>query len=353
MIFILITLLSFALHAQTPQYRIVTTPVADLRYKPEQMPQNLTLPASDLANPLQATQLLLGEQIKVNDELIDEQNKAWLWINTLQQQYFDEQEGWRGYPGWIEKDQTKLVQNFIQPNLVVNTQLAPIFDKNGTTINTLSIGTRLYATALHGDWFTINAHSGTDAYIHKNNVYPIHNHVSESIDDLRMSIINTAKQFLGSWYSWGGRSAQNDAWSMSSVDCSALISLSFLAHGLQIPRMSHEQFLRSKKIGSCKELQPGDLIFFASITKKSTRMDHVMLYLGEDELLEATYAGEHKARIVSFQERMNNPCNGITYGESVGWNNEEFQVFFGTFFDEQSTVQKLRDDALKINYEKE
>ncbi len=256
-----ITLFLFSLpttifcHSQFPHKRIITVPVADLRAKPEANPADLQLPTSDLKNPLQITQILLGEQILVHEQFIDEYNQTWFKISTLQQQYYRLPLGWHGYPGWIQANQTMEVDAYPTYNLVVNNYLAEIFDQEGQPIFMVSIGTRLlgnYTISLSAviknplelKIWQITLPDGRIGFIKDSDVYCIDQAVQESADDLRQSIVATAIQFLGNWYSWGGRSAQCDEFGISSVDCSALVNLSFLAHGLQLPRMSHEQFLR-------------------------------------------------------------------------------------------------------------
>lgn len=336
--------------SNTTKKMMVNVPVANLRYSPKAHDPLVKLPTSDLSNPVQITQLLLGEQVTATDEThIDELGNTWYYVNCPQQEFFYPPIGWHGYPGWIQADALIEVENFKKINAVVSKKLTDIFDEHGKKITTLSIGTRLEIQDFNADIMKIKLPNNSLAFIKATDLYIINPIVAESIDQLRSSIIETAKKFIGDWYSWGGRSAQNDDFGISSVDCSALVHLSFLAHGLQLPRMSHEQFLRSEKIEFCYDLQPCDLIFFASITKQSTRMDHVMLYLGNDEILEATFADEHKVRIVSFQERMGKVCSTIHSGDVIEWNDDQFHVYFGSFFTDFSMIEKLRNDALKIN----
>jgi cell wall-associated NlpC family hydrolase len=344
------TLTSFA-QSNYPKKMIVNISVADLRAIPQAQDPNLKLPTSDLSNPLQITQLLLGEQVVAQEECVDANNQKWLSVSTLQQEFFYPPLGWHGYPGWIQEDQLIEVAHFAKHSIVVNQKLADVFDEHHQKIMTVSMGTRLVGIEkMRGARWQIQLPNHQTAYIACNDVYEIEPKVQESAQQLRQSIIATASKFIGDWYSWGGRSAQNDEFGVSSVDCSSLIGLSFLAHGLQIPRMSHEQFLRSKRISNCANLQPGDLIFFASITKHCFRMDHVMLYLGNDQILETTFTDKHKARIVSFQERMGKPCHEIRDEDVIAWNNDEFHVHFGSFLNDFVMIQELRYDALKITY---
>jgi cell wall-associated NlpC family hydrolase len=345
--------MTLALHAEkiiVPKKMVVNIAIANLRYEPKAHNPKVKLPTSDLTNPLQITQLLLGEHVIAREQYKDEQNQTWYHVNTMQQEFCPAYIGWIGYPGWIQANDLIEVENFTTNNIVTKSKLTDIFDEHNQKIMTVSIGTRLQAIEKNEERYKIVLPNDQIAFIDAKNIYKITQTVQESEQELRASIAQKAQEFIGDWYSWGGRSAQNDNSIISSVDCSALINLSFLAHGLQIPRMSHEQFLRSKKIQTCNDLQPGDFIYFASITKQSLRMDHVMMFLGDDQILETTFEDAHKARIVSFHERMGKPCQTIEYGDVIEWHNEQFHVYFGSLLSSDENIQTLRNHALQNNY---
>ncbi len=330
---------------------VINVPVANLRALPQAVSNDLRLPTSDRKNPLQLTQVLLGEFIIAQEEYINQQEQTWLRVQVPQQEFYKLPLGWHGFPGWIQKNQTIAVDTYPTSNLVVKNLLVELKDEEGYVIHTVSIGTRLNGKKINENTWQIILPDGMVAYVNDRDVYSIEQTVQESINNLRQSIVAKALEFVGSYYSWGGRSAQcEELFGISSVDCSALIHLSFLAHGLQLPRMSHEQFVRSHQIDDGKDLQPGDLVFFSSITKKSTRMDHVMMYLGDNQLLESTIMGEKKVRIVPFNERMCLPNDLLHSGDIIDCTEDVFAIFFGSFFKNTEMVQALRNDALKNSY---
>ncbi|MFA5999098.1 MAG: NlpC/P60 family protein [Candidatus Babeliales bacterium] len=335
-----------------PQKMILSVPVADLRAQPQANSSDIKLPTSDVINPLQITQILLGEHILAHEEYVDENSKKWLKVNAPQQEFYKVPFGWHGFPGWIEHDQALAVDSYPVHNLVVKSLLANLLDEAKNILQTVSIGTRLNGEKLdkESNLWRVVLPDGQIAFIKNDDVYPINATVEESIDDLRKSIISKAMEFLGSSYSWGGRSAQNELLTISSVDCSSLMNLSFLAHGLQIPRMSHEQFLRSEKIEEGKDLKPGDLIFFTSITKKSSRMDHVMMYLGDNKILETTTLDQKKVRVIPFNERMCLTYDLLQSGDIIDCTEDRFRIFFSSFFKDEEMVQGLRNDALNHAY---
>ncbi len=349
-LFFLIIILQIQTSYIFSKFLMVNTAVANLRYQPQAHDHAVKLPTSDITNPFQITQILLGEHLIAHEIYIDKKNQTWYHVNTMQQEFFQEFYGWHGYPGWIQAEDVIFIENFSPHNIVVNKKTASLFNEKNERTMTISLGTRLHAIEKIDNKYKILLPNKTIAYIFSDDIYQITPIVQESEEQLRNQIIQTALQFLGDWYSWGGRSAQNDDFNPSSVDCSALVHLSFLAHGLQIPRMSHEQFLKSEKITNCADLKPSDLIYFISITKHSARMDHVMMYLGNDQILESTFADDHKIRIISFQERMGKSCSTIQNGDVIVWNDEEFYVYFGSLLYHSEFIQILRDNALNFIY---
>jgi len=111
--------------------------------------------------------------------------------------------------------------------------------------------------------------------------------------DLRPGILKAARVFLGDKYYWGGRSA----W---GIDCSGLVNLAYRAWGLELPRNADDQFAASRSV-SLENLKPADLIFSAEAAKPGL-INHVMLYAGGGNLIEAT-GDTNSVREISFAEK--------------------------------------------------
>lgn len=97
------------------------------------------------------------------------------------------------------------------------------------------------------------------------------------------NIIEYAKQFDGVRYKYGGTTKKG-------MDCSGLVTLAFNSEGIVLPRSSGDIALTGDWI-DLKEVQKGDLLFFAT-NGKSRTVNHVALVThvneGQVEFMHAT-----------------------------------------------------------------
>ncbi len=82
-------------------------------------------------------------------------------------------------------------------------------------------------------------------------------------------IIATANTYRGTPYKYGGTTKRG-------MDCSGLVMISFLKHGISIPRTSYNMAAQGKII-ALKNARKGDLIFFKTNSKKPNKITHVGL----------------------------------------------------------------------------
>lgn len=97
------------------------------------------------------------------------------------------------------------------------------------------------------------------------------------ISDVRVSIVQFAKQFLGNPYVWGGTSLTNGA------DCSGFTMSIYRNFGVYLPHSSRAQANCGTRI-STSELKPGDLIFYGS----GSSINHVAMYIGGGQVIHAS-----------------------------------------------------------------
>lgn len=81
-------------------------------------------------------------------------------------------------------------------------------------------------------------------------------------------VVSAARSYTGTPYKYGGTTR-------SGMDCSGLLMNSFKAIDFNLPRSSAEQSKVGREV-KMKELEPGDLVFFAT-GKRKRRITHVGL----------------------------------------------------------------------------
>lgn len=107
--------------------------------------------------------------------------------------------------------------------------------------------------------------------------------------------VEVALDQLGDPYVWGAEGP-------NSFDCSGLMQYAAKAAGVDIPRVSQDQYRGLPKV-SPNDLQPGDLIFPSSSFKGGSP-GHVMMYIGNGQVVHAPSAGKNvevKALPSSFE----------------------------------------------------
>lgn len=125
------------------------------------------------------------------------------------------------------------------------------------------------------------------------------------------NIVETAMQFEGTPYLWGGASSKG-------LDCSGLVRLTFFMNGHLLPRNASQQVKHGREIimecdhsvtpdsdrlyqemqKRTRNLQPGDLVFFGTPETfwANEKITHVGIYIGGGKIIHAS----HKVRVNSL-----------------------------------------------------
>lgn len=101
---------------------------------------------------------------------------------------------------------------------------------------------------------------------------------------LREALIKTAQDFIGVPYLWGGTSSDK------GFDCSGLTMTVYQLNGLDLPRNSAKQYESGAPVEKIRDLQKGDLVFFA--LKQKNRVSHVGVYIGDGYFIHASSQGK-------------------------------------------------------------
>lgn len=97
-----------------------------------------------------------------------------------------------------------------------------------------------------------------------------------TVGSTNSDIVETALQYLGTPYVWGGTSP-------SGFDCSGFVQYVYRQHGINISRTTYTQIYDGTPI-SRSQLQPGDLVFPHS--------GHVVMYIGNGQVIHAPKPGD-------------------------------------------------------------
>ncbi|MCL2225720.1 MAG: C40 family peptidase [Defluviitaleaceae bacterium] len=111
---------------------------------------------------------------------------------------------------------------------------------------------------------------------------------------LANEIIQTAKNYIGTRYLWGGTTP-------NGFDCSGFMVFLFTQYGISLNRSSRDQARNG--IAVCRsEIIPGDLLFFGS----GSHINHVGMYIGGDQFIHSSSHSTGGVRICSLNEAHNN-----------------------------------------------
>ena len=94
-------------------------------------------------------------------------------------------------------------------------------------------------------------------------------------------VLNTADQYVGVRYVWGGSTPKG-------FDCSGFTKYVFAKHGVTIPRTSREQVRAGDGVPlDFDSMRPGDILLFA---EPGEAISHVAIYVGSGRIIHASQA---------------------------------------------------------------
>ena len=111
-----------------------------------------------------------------------------------------------------------------------------------------------------------------------------------SVGDAVAGASSTAEGAIAAAWTRKGMSYVWGATGPTTFDCSGLTQWAYAQAGISIPRTSRQQYAGLPKV-PLDQLQPGDLVFYASGSDPSS-IHHVALYLGDGKVLHAPHTGD-------------------------------------------------------------
>ncbi len=182
-----------------------------------------------------------------------------------------------GYIGWVSYDQVTLYNEeafydyqFL-PKAHAAASVVEILESPARTapaIREAVYGAALSIAGRHGKFLSIKLPDGGSGWVEKSLVCDSIHPAELSVD----KVIETALDFRGISYVWGGRSAKG-------FDCSGFVQTVFRLNGIDIPRDSDMQFSSGIRVGrDLNKLRKGDLLFFST---NGDKINHVAIYTGK------------------------------------------------------------------------
>ena len=323
-----------------PQTMVVGVPVADLLvsygnvcheifFDPEQTP------ILSKHNGNQLSQLLLGEVVQV----VGLEN-GWAAVRATEQQVFNKAtNSWEGCPGWVRYDQLlPIPQHYIKKQqLFVRKSWVPVYleKDNADSFLEVCLGTRLMGIEKGDREWKVALPDGRMGYIASGDVQVQPQRRIEALFDdtveevrFRKSLAKLSLFFLEHpYYIWGGRSLHSPSIpnQYTGSDCSGATGLMYAAFGIAIPRGSLGQLMKSRKLKKLSSQGIGDLIFLG---KSETQIDHVMMYLGNNNFFELTGRVKPGACINKGEKYFGKPILDVKAGDAT---NDGRKGFFGSY----------------------
>lgn len=174
--------------------------------------------------------------------------------------------------------------------VVVNVDALKVRDEaslDGAVLTQVPLNEELDYVAEVGEWIQVSI-DGEDAYVFGEYVTVTEKLSTaitmsellygQGVSDLRVDIVEYAKQFVGNPYVWGGTSLTKGA------DCSGFVLAVYKKFGISVSHSSKAQAREGTRI-TASELQPGDLVFYAN---SSGSINHVAMYIGGGKVIHAS-----------------------------------------------------------------
>lgn len=147
-------------------------------------------------------------------------------------------------------------------------------------VTTLPVGYNLSLMGQENSWLYVKDDNGNVGYIRsdfvtfKNGEKPANKTAASALAE---EIAEYSKQFVGLPYVWGGTSLT------AGADCSGFVYSIYKNYGISLNRTSYQQFAYDGTYVSKDDLQPGDLVFFA--TSGDGSASHVGMYIGNGQYI--------------------------------------------------------------------
>ncbi len=214
------------------------------------------------------SQLIMGTPVKILKKqqgwtLIQCPDKYIAWINASSLHFINSQE----LTNWKNRQRA-----------VLNTD-AWMLDAKGKKVSDLVLGSIVQVLTDSAEFSKVALPDGRWGYIEKTTYEDFDTWANQNILQ-KDKLVNTAFEFMGLPYLWGGTSSKG-------LDCSGFVKNIYFLNGYILARDASQQFNHGLEVETkLGELQKGDLLFFGNT--KTKKVTHVGMYIGDTEFIHAS-----------------------------------------------------------------
>ena len=234
------------------------------------------------------TQALMGMPVRILEENDDD------WYRCINME---------GYTAWVITRSVKAMtkaeyeEYLAKPKVFVNKKYSTLYSEKNVSslpVSDLVWGCILIDEGRQGAWRKVSVADGRTGYVPEEDVIDLHKWMDNAVPTEK-NIVETAKQFCGFPYVWGGTS-------IKGVDCSGLTKSAYFLNGYVLRRDASQQCKTGDSVDVHKfvegtytkaalaNLRPGDLLFFGRKAEngRKERVTHVAIYMGDGKIIHSS-----------------------------------------------------------------
>ena len=234
------------------------------------------------------TQALMGMPVRILEENDDD------WYRCINME---------GYTAWVITRSVKAMTEeeyedyLTKPKVFVKVKYSTIYSEknvNSLPVSDLVWGCVLLDEGRQGSWRKVSVADGRTGFVPASDVMDLKTWI-DNAEPTEKNIVETAKQFCGFPYVWGGTS-------IKGVDCSGLSKSAYFLNGYVLRRDASQQCKTGDSVDVHKfvagdytkkalsNLRPGDLIFFGRKAEngRKERVTHVAIYMGDGMIIHSS-----------------------------------------------------------------
>ena len=230
------------------------------------------------------TQALMGMPVRILEENDDD------WYRCINME---------GYTAWVITRSVKAMtkaeyeEYLAKPKVFVNKKYSTLYSEKNVSslpVSDLVWGCILIDEGKQGVWRKVSVADGRTGYVPEEDVIDLHKWMDNAVPTEK-NIVETAKQFCGFPYVWGGTS-------IKGVDCSGLTKSAYFLNGYVLRRDASQQCKTGDSVdvhkfveGTYTKAALANLrLFFGRKAEngRKERVTHVAIYMGDGKIIHSS-----------------------------------------------------------------